>query len=307
MPEPVAYINRRWIPLRDAAVPLWDAGFVLGATVSEQLRTFGGRLFRLDAHLDRLARSLAVVGLASAMKPGEIAAIADEIIARNWPLIPPGGDLGLAILITPGSYGSFAPAASGPTVILHTYPLAFANWADRYETGERLVTTSVQQTAADCWPRELKCRSRMHYYLADREAAAVEPGARALLTDSSGNVLETATANILACFGDGALVSPLAADILPGITRQVARELAADLGMAWRERPIRLDELASAQEVLLTSTPTCVLPVVSLNGAAIGAGRPGAIYRRLLAAFSELVGLDIASQASTFRDEAPLP
>ena len=85
-----------------------------------------------------------------------------------------------------------------------------------------------------CWPIRAKTRSRLHYFLADREAAAAETGARAVLAHDDGRISETSTANI-AIVRDGTIVAPPAADALPGISLGFARHLAAALGITWHE------------------------------------------------------------------------
>ena len=119
----------------------------------------------------------------------------------------PGDDLGVSIFVTPGIYPSYAPgdcpdfrvnekgtvplekaAAARPTVCVHTYPLPFHLWAEKYGDGQALAITPVEQVPPQCWPPELKCRSRMHYYLADKLAARQDPPARAVLLDRDGFV-----------------------------------------------------------------------------------------------------------------------
>jgi branched-subunit amino acid aminotransferase/4-amino-4-deoxychorismate lyase len=151
-------------------------------------------------------------------------------------------------------------------------------------------------------PRELKCRSRMHYFLADQQARAVDPQARALLLDDDGSVLEATTANVLVYRKSSGLLSPPRSRILPGISVAATHELADALGICQHEADMQIADVHSADEVLLTSTSTCILPVVRLNGQRIGEGAPGPIYRQLLAAWRQLAGLDIADQARQFRD-----
>ena len=310
MPEPLAYLNGRLLPASQAVVPVYDAGFVQGATVSEQLRTFRGQLFRLDDHLSRLWRSLEIVDIDPGLTRAQLAAAATELVAENHRLLAAGDDLGLAIFVTPGPYATLAPAtdpdrqagSTGPTVGMHTYPLPFQLWAEKYERGEALVVPNVRQVPGACWPAELKCRSRMHYFLADRQASALEPGAKALLTDVDGFVSETATANVIAYFAREGLVSPPRSTILPGVSLGMVLELARQLNISASERALSPDDLQAADEVFLSSTPSCLLPVASLDGRAIGAGRPGPIYSRLLHAWGEKVGVDIAAQARQFAD-----
>jgi len=298
--EPVAYFNGQFVPQSAARLAINDAGFILGATVSEQLRTFGGRVFRLQEHLDRFAHSLAVVGITLSQSCAELAAAAAELVARNHPLLAAGDDLGVSLFATPGPYATLAgrgAQTTGPTLGMHTYPLPFQLWRDKYRTGESLATPQIRQVPAECWPVDIKCRSRMHYYLADKEAQRVQPGARALMLDLAGHVLETSTANVLVYRADTGLVSPPPDTVLPGISLAVTKELAAAQGLAVTARTLVVDDLLSADEVLLTSTPYCLLPATRINGAAIGSGQPGPIFQALLQAWSGLVGLDIADQA----------
>lgn len=297
----LAYHNNRFLPANELGVSVYDAGFVQGVTVAEQLRTFGGKLFRLDEHLQRLAKSLAIIGVESGHSPRQLAEIAEQIAKHNHGLLDPDDDLGVTILVTPGMAGGFAPpGAGGPTVIVHAQPVNFGSFAAKYAAGETLVVSSVQQVPGECWPSELKCRSRMHYFLADREARKKQPGARALLLDQEGNVCEASTANVLAYFQSEGLVSPKSEKILPGITLSVLQELARGLNIPWVERDIMPQELHAAGEMFLCSTSPCVLPVVALDGRALGTGQPGPVFHDLLAAFGRRVGLDIAAQAERF-------
>ncbi|MEX2141815.1 MAG: aminotransferase class IV [Pirellulales bacterium] len=301
MPEPVAFLNGEFVPSSALCVPVYDAGFVLGATVTEQLRTFAGRLFQLDAHLARLRRSLEIVEIELPFPSAALEEAAERLATENHQLLQPGDDLGLAIFVTPGNYASLADGRDdGARIAMHTYRLAFGRWAAWYDGGCHLVTTPIQQIPPECWPAELKCRSRMHYVLADLAAKKKDPRARAVLLDRQGRVTETATANVLAYRAGEGLLSPRYGTILPGISLTFVRELAELQRIPFIERDLSADDLTTADEVLLTSTPNALLPVVDMNGRAIGKGRPGEVYRKLLAAWGHAVGVDIAGQARRF-------
>jgi len=302
MSEPLAYLNGRYLPFSQAAISVTDGGFVQGVTVAEQLRTFGGKLFRLEQHLARLARSLAIVGIELGMPVEKLGEIARDLAEKNHALLDAADDLGLSMFVTPGPYSTFATGgvAAGPTIGLHTYPLPFHLWHEKYERGESVVVTDVMQVPSACWPTELKCRSRMHYYLADKQARQKEPGARALMLNEQGYVTEASTANILVYYRDVGLVSPPKEMILPGVSAATVEELAGDLGIAFSFRSLTVDDVAAADEVLLCSTSPCVWPVTRLNGRPIGEGKSGDIARRLLAAWRELVGINIQEQAKKF-------
>ncbi len=301
MTGPIAFLNGRFLPAASVVISPVDSGFVLGAAVAEQLRTFGGKLFRWDDHLARLERSLAIIGVDPGMDHRRFAEVAEEIVGHNHRLLAEGDDLGLSMVVTPGLYPAYAQRAPGePTVCLHTYPLPFPFWAHKYRTGQALVLTSVTQVPSRCWPAELKCRSRMHYYLADREAGLREPGARAVLLDEHGHVTEASTANLLIYSEEQGLVTPPTGTVLPGISASVVLRLAAEAGIPTTTRPLVPDDLAGADEVLLTSTPWCLLPVTRFEGRPVGRGVPGAVFHKLLSGWSELVGVDIAAQAQRF-------
>jgi branched-chain amino acid aminotransferase len=302
MNEPQAFLNGEMIPATQLTVPVYDAGFVQGTTVAEQLRTFGGKLFRLDDHLRRMSHSLELVGVDPGYSIQQLAEAAEALVQHNHPLLPAGQDLGLAIFVSPGGYPALAPQGAdlNPRVAMHTFRLPFEQWADKFEQGERLSTVDVRQVPVECWPRELKCRSRMHYYLADRQAHAKEPASRAILQDLDGFVIESSTANVLGYNAAAGIISPPQEKILPGISMAALVDLARSLEVPVVYRDITPSQLAACDEVLLTSTSICVQPVASIDGQKIGSGTPGPLYRRLLAAWSDQVGVDIAAQARQF-------
>lgn len=297
---PLAYLNGQMIPAARACLPVFDSGIVLGATVSEQARTFGKRLYRLEQHLERLFRSLRTTGMDPGLSCEEFTRIAQELAAHNGALLDRAAELGLVIFVTAGPYSTYAPAddgipASGASVCLHTFPLPFRLWSRKLREGVRLVTPAVRQVPPCCWPPDIKHRSRLHFYLAEHQARQVDPEASALLLDLEGNVAETPAANFLMVRG-GVLRSPAAANCLPGVSRAVVRELAGTLGIPFQEQTIPAAELPQAEEAFLASTPYCLLPVTRINGTPVGAGRPGPVFRRLLSAWSEQVGVDIEHQ-----------
>ena len=298
----LAWMDGEFIPRQSLSLPVGDAGFVLGATVTEQLRTFHGRLFLPDDHRHRLRDSLAAVGIDSAQPLGDAFAAADRVAAHNYsvgsqPTTDPVGDLGVVIFVTPGDQPAQHGGRSGrPRTVIHSFPLAFPLWAAAYAQGVALRSVSVRQVPDACWPGHAKVRSRLHYFLADREAHAAEPGARAVVCHLDGRVSETSTANI-AIVRDGGILTPPPTDALPGVSLRFVRSLAESLGIAWQERSLTTADLADADEILLTSTPSCLLPATLFDGLPVGDGHPGPLQRRLLAAWSERVGLDIAAQA----------
>ena len=295
MKTPLAYLNGRWIAASELAIGVNDVGFLLGATVAERLRTFHGKPFRLDEHLRRMKQSLAIVGLEAAEIVAELAEVVPEFVERNRPQAAADDDWTIIAFATPGAAGS-----GRPTVCVHGFPLPFQSWAEQYRRGVSTIISDVRQVPPECWPPALKCRSRMHYYLADMQASNAEPGARAILLDENGCVAEASTANVIVYRAAEGLISPPEEHILFGVSLGVVQELAAELAVPFVKRHVTVDELLSADEVLLAGTSICLLPIVRCNRQPIGSGTPGPMFGRLLGAWSEMAGVDIAAQARQF-------
>lgn len=305
MTAPIAFDTGVFLPAKELSIPVYDTGFILGVTISEQLRTFGGKLFALDRHLQRLARSLEILGLNPGLTLEQIGQAAEEVASHNHPLLAPGDDIGCTILVSPGGSSALAPPGEErPRVRIHTQPLPFAQWRNVYDEGVALAVPTVRQTPATCWPPELKCRSRMHYYLADRQAHAIDPAARAIILDQQDRVLEATTANLLIFNKDTGVASPPLDQILPGVSLQTVEMLAQRCSIPFHYRPLTLHDLETADEVWLCSTSPCIWSVVRLNGKPVGRVGKETIASRMLEEWSKMVGVDIAKQASRFADRS---
>jgi branched-subunit amino acid aminotransferase/4-amino-4-deoxychorismate lyase len=296
--EPLVYLNDRFVPAAQAQLPIWDAGLVQGATVTEMTRTFGHRLYRLDDHLDRLFHALRVMHLDIGLSAAQLAELAHELVTHNARLVESSAELGLVQFVTAGEYAVYALGRSprtGPTLCMHTFTLPFHRWRDRLRHGTHLRTPSIRQVPPECWDPAMKCRSRVHYYLAEQEVQRSDPTASALLLDLAGRVTETNTGNFL-MVERGVLVSPPTTYTRPGVSRATVIELAGELGIPFVERDIPLGAALAADEAFLASTTYCLMPVTKLNDTTLGDGRPGPVFRRLLAAWSARVGVNIERQ-----------
>jgi branched-subunit amino acid aminotransferase/4-amino-4-deoxychorismate lyase len=283
MKPPIGYINGRFVPLADISIPLDDAGFVWGATVTDRLRTFCGRLFRVDEHVARFRRSCELARVRQPAADLDLAAISSRLVDENWAV----EDLAVIWLATPGR------PATGPTLIAYTQPLDANRIARVYRTGLRVVTTETRP-ALDA---RIKHRSRLNWWIATDEARAQEPEAEPLFFDAaSGHVLETPTANIVAVF-DGVITSPPTGTVLPGVSLNVVRELCHAQAIAFVERPLTVADLRVASEVLLTNTSYCVAGVSGIDGRPVPF--PGPLLNRLLDAWTELVGTDVRPPAES--------
>src|SRR5437016_12940443 len=140
MSEPLVYLNGRMLPAPAAHLAIYDAGVVLGATVTEQSRTFHHRPWRLEEHLERLFRSLEYAGLEIGRAREQVATITTELIEHNVRLLHADDELGVIQFVTAGEYPTYAgmsgrPARTMPTVCIHTFPLPFELWATKMRSG----------------------------------------------------------------------------------------------------------------------------------------------------------------------------
>ncbi len=298
--EPLVYLRGKLTPASQASLAIYDAGIVLGATVTDLVRTFHGELWRLEEHVRRFYRALKYTRIPVEVTQADWMEISHELVRHNRALLHPEDELCLVYFATPGELPVYAGAAGaakggGPTLCAHTFPLPFELWTEKFETGQHLITPSIRHVPPQCYDPKMKYRSRMHYYLADHEARLVDPAASALLLDLDGNVTETSGANFL-IVSEGTIISPTLRNTLPGVSRQMIRELCAGLGLPFVERDFQVFDVLNADEAFTASTPYCILPVTKVNGLPIGDGTVGPIFRLLLERWSAAIGVDVREQ-----------
>jgi branched-chain amino acid aminotransferase len=300
MAEPLAYLNGRISPISQTALQVFDLGVAMGATVTEMTRTFRLEPFRIEEHLARLFRSIRAVGFAMDHTPEALADLARQLVDHNGRLLPGGHDLGITMFVTAGTsltYTGLAGAETNrkPSVCVHTFPLPFELYAPKFTTGLHLVTPAIRALPADCLDPRIKCRSRLHWHLADEQAREVDGQAMALLLDHDGYVTETSSSNL--CVVNGRKIStPRDSKVLAGISLAVVKELARGLGYEWVETDLTPLDLMSAEECFTTSTPYCLMPVTRINRRPIGTGVPGECVAQLLNAWSDAIGFDVVEQ-----------
>jgi branched-chain amino acid aminotransferase len=302
MNTPLAYLNGRMVPFAEAALPLHDAGFVSGATVVDNTRTFRHNLFRWPDHLERFRRDCQACYVPLEATDAQLTATAEELVSHNANLLPPGGELQLVTFATPGRLGFYlGEAANGPpTLGIVTYPLPFARYRPFFTEGVTLAAVGRHAAREETiLPPTVKHRSRMLWHIADQKARARtgNPSALAILYDR-GEVTETSVANFLVV-SEGVVISPPRDVILDGISLRVTRELCTALRIPFVEAPVVLGlDLNRASEAMLTGTGFCLAGVRELveSFGPKQIGWPGPVFRRLLAAWSDLVGVDIERQ-----------
>ena len=296
MAEHIWYHNGEWMPANQLKIDPQDRGAALGDQVLEVERTFGGKSFRMNEHIDRLYRSLKYVRIDPGLSPQEMTAVTEEGIRRNGHLLAELGDMAITQLVTRGPGGPRAWSAGPPNVYVKISPMNYDFFASFYETGMHGVITRTRSYSHEAVDPKVKHLSRMNMHLAELEANDVDPGAWPILTDLDGNLTEGSGYNVF-MVTDGVLRTPGDRSILAGVSRGMVIDLARQLDIPAVEEDLQPYDLYTADEAFFTSTPFSILPVTQVDRRQIGEGSPGPITHQLLAAWSEAVGLDIVDQA----------
>jgi len=298
--EQWVYLKGEMVPASQAHIAIYDAAVILGATVTDLARTFGQKLYRLEDHVRRFYRSCKYARITPKETLDETVRVCEELAARNASLLGSGEELALVLFISPGEFAVYAGSAGmagerEPTFCIHTFRLPFEMWKPYFVEGVHVVTPSVRHVPPQCVDPKIKCRSRMHWWLADQETHLVDPKAVSLCLDLDGNVTETSGSNFL-IVKEGTVISPSPRQILRGISIETVADLCGELGIPFVERDYQVYDVVNADEAMLATTPYCLAPATRINGLPIGDGEPGEIFRRLIEAWSARVGLDIVGQ-----------
>jgi branched-chain amino acid aminotransferase len=293
----VAYFNGHIVPEREVVVPFRDRGFKYGDAAFDMTRTFHGRPFKLKEHIERFYRSLRYLRIDPGLSPGEMIAVSEQVLERNRHFLTPDTDYWLGQRVSRGvdAVGDEGWDHTGPNVIVECVPLPLKARARLFRDGIDIVVPPTRRVA----PEALSPRAKTHNYLnliiADLEAKAQDREAWSVLLDSQGHLAEGIGSNIF-IVRDGAVMTPHARWVLPGVSRAMAIELCGTLGIACREADLDLFDAATADEIFMTSTSLCLCPVRSIGGRVLPGPLPGPVTRRLSEAYAHEVGCDFVAQ-----------
>jgi len=276
------YLDGKFVQKEEAKVSVFDHGLLYGDGVFEGIRAYNGKVFRLDAHLDRLYDSAKTIDLPIPFTTEKLKGLILETLRKNKlrngyirPVITRGvGDLGLD-----------PRKCMKPTVIIIAVEWG-AMYGDRYEKGLAAVTVSVRRNAAEALPPNAKTLNYLNNILAKMESYH-KGGDEAIIFDTNGYLSEGSGDNIF-IVKRGVISTPPCLNNLRGITQQAVIECAEDLGLEMQCQNLGFYDLYTADEVFVTGTMAEVAPVVKIDGRAIGDGRPGPVTKRLMAAFREV-------------------
>jgi len=272
------YLNGELLDRSEAMIPVDDRGFLFGDGIYEVVRATGGRLGAPELHWRRLARGLAGIEIRppAGLSERALSELAGRLLVENG---LERGDALVYLQITRGAAvrtHHFPPDTTSPTV----YAAASAfQPPDALRARGASVITLPDIRWARC---DLKTVNLLPNVLGKQRAVAA--GADEAVFVRDGVVTEGASTNVFAVFGSEVRTYPATNYILPGVTRHVLLEAAGALGVTVHEAPVLADELFTADELFLTSTTNDVMPVVTVDGRRIGAGRPGPLATQLFTA-----------------------
>jgi len=299
--EYTAYFKGEWMPFSQVKIDPMDRGFTVGDVVFDVARTFNGKSFRMEDHIQRLYRSLKFVRIDPGLSAKEMLDISEEVVQRNDHLRAEVGDFTITQFVTRGP-GSSSRSAGPPAVCVKVAPIGFGRFADLFKDGAHGVITRTRSYPVESLDPKVKNYSRMNFNLADLEAADVDPEAWPILTDADGSLTEGTGYNVF-LVTDGIIRTPGDRNILQGVSRGMVFDLARQLNIPLVEEDLQPYDLYTADEAFFSGTSPCVLPVSKVDQREIGDGRPGPIVQQLLSAWSETVGMDIVDQALQFNRE----
>ena len=265
------FLNGNFVNSDDAQVSAFDRGFIFGDGVYEVIPVFGGRPFRLQAHLQRLDNNLGELGINLDMSHQQWADILNQLIDNN------NEDQSVYIQVTrgPAARDHVFPDSSKPTVFAYTQALKYPD-STTLDNGVNAVTAEDIR-----WSRcDIKAIALLASVLLRQQAKQQGAVEAVLLRDNM--LTEGAASNIFIVKNDTIVTTGKGRYILPGITRDLVVELAQANNIPMEERDITESELRNADEVWMTSSTKEILPITSLDGQAVADGKPGAMHARML-------------------------
>ncbi len=287
----IAWHNGVFISTDRLHVGVDDIGFRQSVIAVERLRTYHGKVTALEAHVVRWRRTLEELYLTTPVVLNDIQARIAHLLSENRGWLNDVGDCGIVMLATPGMPGRSDYPYGNEWI--HLIPIDHAKIAQHQTAGQPLFITNVEQPSSRCWPRDIKVRCRLHYYLADQQAREHHPDAVGLLIDQDGTITETSVANIAIVRG-GQILTPPSDQVLPGITQQIVQQACHELGLPWQCERLWPAEIREADEVWLMGTDGGLWFANRVDGGNIGKPLPGPMYRRVMPVFQVVVGNDLA-------------
>ncbi len=277
------YLNGKLVDKQKATVSVYDHGLLYGDGVFEGIRSYAGKVFRLQEHLDRLWCSAKAIWLEIPISKEEMAKAIEETLAENR---IEDGYIRVVVTRGCGTLGLDPDKCSDPQVIviadyISLYP------EEVYRKGLEIITVSTVRNHPAALSPRIKSLNYLNNILAKiegKQAGCVE----ALMLNHKGEVAECTGDNIFLVRDGVLLTPPNEAGILEGVTRALVIELAREAGIEVRQVPLTKHDVYIADECFLTGTAAEVVSVVKVDARTIGDGTPGPITRQLAESFRKL-------------------
>lgn len=274
-PLPTAWFNGRFMPLADVRVSPLDRAFLFGDAVYEVIPVYAGESFLLDAHLDRLERSLGEVRIRNPHSRSEWVTLIAGLVERNG-----GGNLAVYLQVSRGADVGRDHVFPGdqvrPTVFGMVTPI---NEPHPDRRGIRAVTCPDQR-----WGRcDIKSTALLANVLARQ--AAHEAGAGEAILIRDGQLSEGSASSVIIVEAGTLVRRPAGPDVLPGTTTDAVVAIARQCGFACHDEPVSEARLRQADEVWITAATRGIAPVILLDGQPVGSGQPGPVWHKVAAAF----------------------
>jgi branched-chain amino acid aminotransferase len=277
----IVYLNGTLIPRSQASISVMDYGFLYGFGLFETMRAYGGRVFRLDRHLSRLARSAETLELS-----GGIPDLTDAVMATVQANKLSDARVRITVSVGEGGIAPDPGTCREPTVLILANQ--YQPYSQQvYRQGFQAIVSSIRRNSHSPLSR-LKSANYLESILARQEARAAGVD-EALRLNEKGLLAEASMSNIFLVSDDILLTPSDESGILPGTTREVVLELAARLGISTTEQDIKLDEVFRAQEAFLTNSLMEIMPLTEVSGQSVGSGKPGPVTRQLMTEYRKLV------------------
>jgi branched-chain amino acid aminotransferase len=294
--EKIVYLNGSFVPESEAKVSVLDSGFNAGDGVYDVTRTFDHKPFRLRDHTARLFRSLRYTRIDCGLSLEDMERVTVEVFERNRPMLEKEEEVAIWQVVSRGVRSSRGNRTIGKaTVAIYCISIAFEEFARHYVHGVKLVIPSTRRIPPQCLEPKAKINNKMNHNMAIFEAKQVDSQAIPLMLDLDGNISESNAHNFFLVM-DGKLCTPSNKNVLDGVTKDTLFGLAAQLKIEVMEGNFTPYDAYNAEEAFLASTSPTIVPVQSINGVRPTHEVPGPLTKRLIQAWSDMVGVDIVLQ-----------
>ncbi len=278
----VVSINGQLVAADAACVSVFDSGFTQGIGLFETMRAVGGRIFRLDRHLERLRGSAGRLGWTVIPEPDELRNAVRQVVRATG-----NADARVRLTVTTGSVREAGDGPPALTVVATAAP-GGAYPEACYQSGVTVVIGKRYRQSAHDPTAGHKTTSYFARMTALREAYLAQ-AFESLWFTPEDMLAEGSISSVFLVLNECLVTPPLETPVLPGVTRGAVLELAAREGIAVAERPVTVDEVLDADELFLTNSMMGVMPVVRIERWPLGGERPGEITRRIAAGYADLV------------------